>query len=98
MVDEGAGQAWVLRAAPRTTIALDSAVRRSNWGVPAVVPEVLLFFKATAYIGIPRLENRDQDNADFGLLLPALTAERRQWLRQAIADVKPDHRWLERLE
>ena len=98
MVDARSGEDWVLRAEPRIAIPLDGAVRATGWGLPAVAPEVLLFFKATAYIGVPRLEDRDQDNADFELLLPALTPERREWLRDSISVVKADHRWLERLD
>ncbi|HXH23105.1 MAG TPA: hypothetical protein VNN10_13860 [Dehalococcoidia bacterium] len=98
LVDEREDNAWLLRREPRVALPVSDGVRRSPWGVDAVVPEVLLFFKATAYIGIPRLEDRDSDNADFDALGPALSSERRRWLRNAIAAVKPDHRWLARLE
>lgn len=97
LVDERAGQEWVLRREPRVVVPLSDSVRQSEWGVPAVAPEVLLFFKATAYIGIPKLDNRPHDNVDFEALLPLMSAGERQWLRDAIASVQADHRWLVRL-
>jgi hypothetical protein len=98
LVDERSEGDWVLRREPRVAVPVASAVRWSPWGLAAVAPEVLLFFKATAYIGIARLENRPQDNADFEALLPVLSAERRRWLRDAIASVQADHRWLPAFE
>jgi hypothetical protein len=98
LVDERTDQEWVLRQEPRVVVPLEESIRRSEWGVPVVTPEVLLFFKATAYIGIARLENRPQDNADFEALLPGLGAGQRRWLHEAIARVQADHRWLPAFE
>ena len=81
------GEEWVLSDEPRVSLALSNAVRQSPWGIPAVVPEVLLFFKA--------LELRRRDKWDFRALLPSLTRAQREWLREAIAAV--GHPWVAEL-
>ncbi len=48
-------------------------------GLPTVVPDVLLFFKA--------LELRRRDRVDFSALLPLLSEGQRDWLREALARV-----------
>ncbi len=87
---------WLLSQRPRIGLPLRDAIRASAWGLPTVVPEVLLFFKATAYFGIESqlTGGRYQDRPDFLALLPHLTEERRHWLRESIALVHPDHPWL----
>lgn len=83
---------WVLRREPRVTFPLARSARASVWGVPTVVPEILLFFKATAYFRDGRLaERRERDEQDFRLLLPALSDDARSWLRRSISLVAPDH-------
>ena len=52
-----------------------------------MVPEVLLFYKAR--------ELRRRDKLDFLALLPHLTVEQRDWLRNAISLV--GHPWLSQL-
>jgi hypothetical protein len=82
------GTDWILHRTPRLAMPVTAAVRPSPWGVPAVVPEVLLFFKAQ--------DLRRRDHADFHELLPQLSAEQRAWLRDAVALLR--HPWSERLE
>ncbi|MCH8813994.1 MAG: hypothetical protein IH957_02690 [Chloroflexi bacterium] len=81
------GTDWVLNAKPRIVIPIEDAVQKSPWGLPAVVPEVLLFFKS--------LELRRRDKLDFLALLPHLTQERRDWVRGAIS--LAGHPWLSQL-
>jgi len=90
---------WVLSREPLLRMPLRRAVRQSPWGLPTVVPEVLLFFKATAYFGIEEqmTGGRFQDEPDFLALLPHLTEEQRHWLREAIALLHPGHPWLSQL-
>jgi hypothetical protein len=78
---------WVLSRQPRISLPLERGVRRSPWGLPTVVPEALLFFKAH--------ELRRRDKVDFLALLPHLTQEQSDWLRSAIALV--GHPWLPQL-
>jgi hypothetical protein len=57
-------------------------------GIRYLLPEIVLVFKA-------RLR-RPKDEPDFEATLPILTAERREWMRNAVTRVAPDHPWLER--
>ena len=93
------GDDWILSRRPRISLPLRDAVQESPWGLPTVVPEVLLFFKATAYFGIEEQKTggRFQDEPDFLALLPHLTEEPRHWLRESIALLHPDHPWLSQL-
>jgi len=86
-VAECAGDAWLLAREPRIALPLPDAVRAGPWGMPAVAPEVLLFYKA--------LDLRRRDRADFAALLPALGAAQRAWLRDAVAAV--GHPWMREL-
>ncbi|HEY5641089.1 MAG TPA: hypothetical protein VIW01_13665 [Dehalococcoidia bacterium] len=76
ILNELSGGDWVLRREPMIGRDLSSCVRRSDWDIPTVVPEVLLFFKS--------LDLRGRDRADFAALLPKLTATQRAWLREAV--------------
>jgi hypothetical protein len=97
--DDHDGDDWVLNAEPRVAMPIADAVREPPWGLPTVVPEVLLYFKATAYFGIEeRMKGgRFQDEPDFLAFLPHLTEEQRCWLRESIALLYPDHPWLSEL-
>jgi hypothetical protein len=86
-VDGREGGEWVLSRQPRVSLPLRDAVRESPWGIPAVVPEVLLFFKAR--------DLRRRDRVDFQALLPLLDTRQRRWLRDAVAQV--GHPWLPEL-
>ncbi|HSP56600.1 MAG TPA: hypothetical protein VLS25_13545 [Dehalococcoidia bacterium] len=90
---------WDLSRQPRLSLPLRKGVQASPWGLPTVVPEVLLFFKATAYFGIEEqmTGGRFQDEPDFLALQPRLTEEQRHWLRESIALLHPDHPWLSQL-
>ena len=84
---------------PRIGVPLRHGIEASPWGLPTVVPKVLLFFKATAYFGVEEqmTGGRFQDEPDFLALLPHLTEEQRRWLRESIALLHPDHPWLSQL-
>ena len=78
---------WILSRQPHISLPPANALQQSSWGMPTVVPEVLLFFKA--------LDLRRRDKLDFVTLLPNLTREQRDWLRGAISLV--GHPWLSQL-
>jgi hypothetical protein len=86
-INEREGDGWVLSRDPLISLPLTSAVMSCPWGLPAVVPEVLLFYKAQ--------DLRRRDKLDFVALLPTLGAEQRGWLRDALA--RCGHPWLSRL-
>ena len=81
------GDDWILSRQPRISLPLGDGVQQSPWGLPTVVPEVLLFFKAR--------ELRQRDKLDFLALLPQLTREQRDWVRGAIS--LAGHPWLPQL-
>jgi hypothetical protein len=83
---ERAGAERLLRREPRLTVDAAACIERSGWGLPALAPEVILFYKAYAA--------RPHDEADLQVLLPALDVARVKWLRDAIARVYPSHTWL----
>ncbi len=87
------GDDWILSRRPRISLPLRNGIQASPWGLPTVVPEVLLFFKATAYFGIEEqmTGGRFQDEPDFLAVLPHLTEEQGHWLREAISLVQPGH-------
>lgn len=78
---------------PVLSVPLERCIKESPWGLPTLVPEVLLFYKATAYKG-SRNYLRRRDHLDFERLLPRLAPEQRAWLRDTIALVEADHPWL----
>ena len=84
---------WTLYDDPHIALPWSRAVAESSWGIPVAVPEVLLFYKATAYKGT-RNYLRERDHVDFERMLPTLTPDQRSWLRASITAIEPDHPWL----
>ena len=94
---ERSGGDWVLNSEPRVVMPLASCIQQSSWGLPMVAPEVILFFKATLYVGTKN-HLRPRDEADFVALLPLITDEQRAWLRQTVLRVYVgEHPWVGRL-
>jgi hypothetical protein len=83
-LNECSGEDWTMHSNPRIGMPLRDAVQECGWGVPAVVPEVLLFYKSN--------DLRRRDRLDFAALRPRLSDGQRMWLREAIAVV--GHPWL----
>jgi hypothetical protein len=94
---ERSGGDWVLNREPRVAMPLTACVRQSGWGLPTVAPEVILFYKATLYVGTKN-HLRPHDEADFVALLPLLSEGQRGWLREAVSRVYDrEHPWVGRL-
>ena len=88
---------WVLNREPRVAVPLAGCIRQSGWGLPTVAPEVILFLKATLYVGTKN-HLRPHDEADFLALLPLLSEGQREWLREAVSRVYVgEHPWVGRL-
>jgi hypothetical protein len=83
---------WVMDEERRVSLPVGRSFRPAL-GVPVAVPEALMFFKATAYRGVPGYP-RAHDEADFGALVPLLSADGLAWLREAITLVDSAHPWL----
>ena len=97
ILNERSGREWIFSVDPRLILNLRRCIQRSSWGLPTAVPEILCFYKATAYFGFKDVKERPQDESDFLELLSLLSSTRRKWLREAIARVQPDHPWLAQL-
>ena len=80
------GTTWLCRRDPAITLPYDLVYARSDDGIPYVIPEIVLLFKA------PHLHPKDQ--ADFDHVLPLLPPDRRRRLVTWLERVQPDHRWL----
>ncbi|WP_329171258.1 amino acid transporter [Streptomyces decoyicus] len=89
MLDEAEGGAWVSRRNSRVRRALAQVGALSGEGVPYLVPEVQLFYKA----GRPR----PKDELDFAAALPVLDDAQRRWLAESIAEAYGRHPWSDRL-
>ena len=95
MVNERSGEDWVLSREPRVTVPVRDSHRGSLWSIPTVVPEVLLFYKATAYLDHATMASGNpKDDGDFRALAPRLGPAERAWLRGAITTLYPGHAWL----
>ena len=84
-LDRRNAERWLF--APELSLPVEACIRTSPWGVPTVVPAVLLYYKGAGEI-------RPHDEADFGVLLPRLGANGRAWLATALRSQRPDHPWL----
>lgn len=80
------GDTWICRHHPSIRLPYDDIIRRTPDGIPYLVPELVLLFKAK--------HARPKDQADFDRTLPHLTADRRGTLADLIARAHPGHRWL----
>lgn len=94
VLNERSENGWILHEEPRIMVPLSSSVRPSTWAPSTVVPEVLLFFKATGHLEVEDLFDRPHDRQDFLALSPQLSNEERSWLQEAISLVHADHPWL----
>jgi hypothetical protein len=93
------GDDLVLSEDPSITVPWADAARESRWHAPTIVPQLLLFWKASAYFDPDtRVSSNTKDAVDFAALAPRLARAQRAWLRDAIASVHPDHGWLDMLE
>ncbi|MGW4533209.1 hypothetical protein ACWEOI_19895 [Nocardia sp. NPDC004340] len=83
------GEQWVCRRDPSITLPYDELILRSAGGIPFVIPEAVLLFKAKA--------RRAKDEADFLRALPAMEGVRRSRLSDWLSRVHPGHPWLAEL-
>lgn len=81
-----AGGQWVCRRDEQLALPYDRVIGRDRAGIPYLMPELTLLFKARAA--------RPKDEADFAAALPMLAAGQRDWLREMLARVHPGHHWI----
>jgi hypothetical protein len=87
--EPGDADTWICRRRAELTLPRARATGRTAAGIPYLVPEIVLLFKAK-YV-------RPKDEADLALVLPLMSADAHAWLAGALRRVHPEHPWLERL-
>lgn len=90
MLDEANGDTWTSRRNTAVRRPLADIGRTSPDGIPYLVPEVQLFYKAKT--------PRPKDETDFDQTLPTLTGRQREWLADAITHAYGPHPWTSRLQ
>jgi hypothetical protein len=86
MLDESCQDDWVSRRDQRIRRPVASLGSVSADGIPYLVPEIQLFYKAN--------QRRPKDEIDFSVALPLLSQSQRQWLDDALRlAYGPDHPW-----
>jgi hypothetical protein len=83
------GDRWVCRRDASITLPYDELILHTGEGIPYVIPEVALLFKAKGL--------REKDEADFQRVLTAVDQSRRSRLSEWLSQVHPGHPWLERI-
>ena len=97
-LNERRNDSWVLCREPVISMPFRECIRQSLWGMPAVVPEVILYYKALppGWRGT-RPDLREHDHTDSDLLRDILGEGQREWIHHAISRVDPGHSWLSKL-
>lgn len=83
------GDVWICRRDPTIRMPYADIIRHTTDGIPYLIPELVLLFKAKAA--------RPKDQADFDNTLPLLNLEQRRALSGFLARVHPGHAWLSAL-
>jgi hypothetical protein len=83
------GSTWICRRDETIRLPYDQIIRRTGTGIPYLVPEIVLLFKAK--------HARPKDDADLRGTLPLLEPAARGWLGWALRRVHPGHTWIELL-
>jgi hypothetical protein len=90
MLDEGTEDTWIYRRHTGIRVPLATAIKRSGEGLPYLAPEIQLLYKAR--------NARPRDHSDFARVSPALDAEARRWLRDALARTNAGNDWINALD
>ncbi|MCF6386964.1 hypothetical protein L2K20_08255 [Mycobacterium sp. MBM] len=77
---------WLCRRDPAIALPVAELILRTDDGIPYVIPEVALLFKAKHL--------RAKDEADFRRVLPELAAVRRFRLCAWLSRLHPGHPWI----
>jgi hypothetical protein len=89
LLNEHEDQQWVYRRDPAVRRPLAEVGVLALSGVPILVPEIVLLYKAH--------ELTQKDEADFRSALPHLTPSQKAWLLEALDEIRPAHPWSRRL-
>ncbi|MFE3321950.1 nucleotidyltransferase domain-containing protein [Nocardia sp. NPDC059195] len=80
------GDTWICRRDPTITLPYTELIRTTPNGIPYLIPEVVLLFKAKA--------NRPKDDSDFHRVIALLPEHRLARLHSWLTQLHPDHPWL----
>jgi hypothetical protein len=80
------GNRWICRRDPSITMPYDDVIQTTQSGIPYLIPEVVLLFKARG--------TRGNDHNDFDRVAPHLTNRGRTRLAEWLQRLYPDHPWL----
>lgn len=80
------GDQWVCRRNPSITLPYGELILHTSAGIPYVIPEVALLFKAK--------HRRDKDEADLRRVLPVMADARRSRLTGWLEKTHPGHPWI----
>ncbi|MBA2456414.1 MAG: hypothetical protein H0V48_07755 [Nocardioidaceae bacterium] len=86
---EDIGGAWVFRRDPSFTAPLPEVTWVAPDGIRYLNPEMVLAYKAKL--------TRPKDDADLAAALPRLETAAREWLRDTVRRLHPEHHWLSQL-
>lgn len=91
LISPGDGSMWTFKHDPSITRSLSDIGGTSDYGIPYLLPEIVLLHKArSAYVG-------EFADADLESCIPSMDSQAVDWLREMIQRVAPQHHWLERL-
>ncbi|MGW1208092.1 nucleotidyltransferase domain-containing protein [Streptomyces sp. NPDC002499] len=79
------GGTWICRRDESLRLPYDTIIERTASGIPYLVPELVLLFKAKA--------PRPKDETDFDGVLPLLSRTRRETLSEWLKRMHPGHPW-----
>jgi hypothetical protein len=85
------GGAWVCRRDESISLPYEDVIRRTGDGIPYLVPEIGLLFKA-------KWAAEPKNQADFAATAGLLSQDAAGWLRRALQRVHPGHAWIEALD
>lgn len=80
------GDTWICRRDSRLRRPYSDLIRRTDDGIPYMVPEAVLLFKAK--------HDLPKDQQDLNEAVPMMDEQSIAWLADAIAIVHPQHAWL----
>jgi hypothetical protein len=81
------GGTWVCRRDGTIRLPYQQIIRRTGNGIPYLVPEIVLLFKA-------KHAAQAKNQSDFDAALPLLDGRALGWLEQALLRVHPGHAWI----
>lgn len=89
LLNDSNGTDWLFRRDHNVHLPLAQIGGITADGIPSLVPEVVLLYKAK--------NHRESDERDFESALPALSSGQKSWLLRALDAVHPGHAWSARL-